>query len=323
MMTTCLPISMNSVESLRAALKLSSQADLVAEMMTDPSLHRWMLRLDKDFVTLAHRHQEPPLCANGGGSWTTWLMLGGRGAGKTRLGAEWVRALAYGRSPYAEQRSLQIALVGETEHDVREVMIEGPAGLLHISPRSERPQWTSTRRRLEWPNGAVAFAFSAEEPEQLRGPQFDAAWCDELAKWRHADATFDMLQFGLRLAAPAHHHHAAAHSADQAPSRRSAHGGNAGAHARQCHVSFARLHRRSDRPLCRHAFGTPRDRWRDHRRTQRYFMDARIDRRSARNASAAACAHRHWCRSARLGEEGLGCLRDCSSWHQRKRCRLC
>jgi phage terminase large subunit-like protein len=70
---------------------------------------------------------------------------------------------------------------------------------LHISPRSERPQWTSTRRRLEWPNGAVAFAFSAEEPEQLRGPQFDAAWCDELAKWRHADATFDMLQFGLRL----------------------------------------------------------------------------------------------------------------------------
>jgi phage terminase large subunit-like protein len=150
-------------------------------------------------MTLAHRHQESPPHANGGGPWTTWLMLGGRGAGKTRLGAEWVRAVAHGTSPYASERSLQIALVGETEHDVREVMIEGPAGLLQISPRSERPQWTATRRRLEWPNGAVAFAFSAEDPEQLRGPQFDAAWCDELAKWHYVDATFDMLQFGLRL----------------------------------------------------------------------------------------------------------------------------
>lgn len=168
-------------------------------MTADPALQRWMLRLDRDFIALAHRHQEPPLHANRGGAWTTWLMLGGRGAGKTRLGAEWVRALAHGTPPYAEHRSLQIALVGETEHDVREVMIEGPAGLLRVSPRNERPQWTSTRRRLEWPNGAIGLAFSAEDPEQLRGPQFDAAWCDELAKWRYVDATFDMLQFGLRL----------------------------------------------------------------------------------------------------------------------------
>src|SRR5690606_5151019 len=101
--------------------------------------------------------------------------------------------------PYATHRAASIALVGETEHDVREVMIEGPAGLLKASPRGERPSWTSTRRRLEWPNGAVAYAFSSEDPEQLRGPQFDAAWCDELAKWKHADDTFDMLQFGLRL----------------------------------------------------------------------------------------------------------------------------
>jgi phage terminase large subunit-like protein len=94
---------------------------------------------------------------------------------------------------------MQIALVGETEHDVREVMIEGPSGLLRACARGERPQWIPSRRRLEWPNGAVGLAFSAEDPEQLRGPQFDAAWCDELAKWRHVDATFDMLQFGLRL----------------------------------------------------------------------------------------------------------------------------
>ena len=126
-------------------------------------------------------------------------MLGGRGAGKTRLGAEWVRAAAYGTGPYATRPHRRIALIGESEHDVREVMIEGVSGLLRVSPRGERPVWTSSRRLLEWPNGAVAQAFSAEDPESLRGPQFDAAWCDELAKWRHAQDTFDMLQFGLRL----------------------------------------------------------------------------------------------------------------------------
>ena len=167
-------------------------------MLATGPLNRW-IRFSKDFITLAHPHQEPPLCANGGGPWTTWLVLGGRGAGKTRLGAEWVRALANGIVPYTDQRHLNIALVGETEHDVREVMIEGPSGVLAVSPRGQRPQWTPTRRRLEWPNGAVASTFSSEDPEQLRGPQFDAAWCDELAKWRHVDGTFDMLQFGLRL----------------------------------------------------------------------------------------------------------------------------
>src|SRR5664280_116273 len=126
-------------------------------------------------------------------------MLGGRGAGKTRAGAEWVRAQALGLPPYAAEPAPHIALIGETWRDVREVMIEGPSGLMRLSPRRARPQWLSSRRRLEWPNGAVALAFSAEDPEQLRGPQFDAAWCDELAKWPYPDATFDMLQFGLRL----------------------------------------------------------------------------------------------------------------------------
>ncbi|MDO9412288.1 MAG: terminase family protein [Pseudolabrys sp.] len=155
--------------------------------------------LHETFIVCAHAHQEPPLHANNGGPWTTWLMLGGRGAGKTRAGAEWVHSQAMGAKPYAEQRSLHIALVGETAHDAREVMIEGPSGILSQAPRFERPTWTSTRRRLEWPNGAVATAFSADDPEQLRGPQFDAAWCDELAKWRTPDETFDNLQFGLRL----------------------------------------------------------------------------------------------------------------------------
>jgi phage terminase large subunit-like protein len=165
--------------------------------VNDPTLLTPMIRLATDFATFAHRHQNAPVC--GRRPWTTWLMLGGRGAGKTRLGAEWVRAVVSGTPPYGGSPCLNIALVGETEHDVREVMIEGPAGILRVSPRHERPQWTPTRRRLEWPNGGVGLAFSAEDPEQLRGPQFDAAWCDELAKWRYVDATFDMLQFGLRL----------------------------------------------------------------------------------------------------------------------------
>src|SRR5690606_5979027 len=136
---------------------------------------------------------------NDGGPWTTWLMLGGRGAGKTRLGAEWVRAMVYGIPPWADRAHRSIALVGETQHDARTIMVEGPSGLIQLAPPSQRPVWIATRRRLEWPNGAVAQIYSADDPESLRGPQFDAAWCDELAKWRHAEATFDMLQFGLRL----------------------------------------------------------------------------------------------------------------------------
>lgn len=147
----------------------------------------------------AHPHQVPPLMAQGGGPWLTWLLIGGRGAGKTRAGAEWVRAQAMGRAPFATEVAGRIALVGQTEHDVREVMIEGVSGLLSVHGRRERPVWTPSRRRLEWPNGAVAEVFSAEDPESLRGPQFHCAWSDEMAKWRRADDAFDMLQFGLRL----------------------------------------------------------------------------------------------------------------------------
>lgn len=132
------------------------------------------------------------------GDWRTWLILGGRGAGKTRAGAEWVRGIALGHERFGEP-ARQIALVGESIADVREVMIEGVSGLLAVHRRCERPHWEPSRRRLEWRNGAVAYAFSADDPESLRGPQFEAAWCDELCKWRRADAAYDMLQFGLRL----------------------------------------------------------------------------------------------------------------------------
>jgi phage terminase large subunit-like protein len=126
-------------------------------------------------------------------------VLGGRGAGKTRLGTEWVQAAAYGAPPYAQAPCGHIALIGETENDAREVMIESVSGVLRIAAPGRRPVRIPSRRRLEWPNGAVAQVFSAEDPEQLRGPQFHAAWSDEFAKWRRAQNVYDMLQFGLHL----------------------------------------------------------------------------------------------------------------------------
>ncbi|PZU89622.1 MAG: ATP-binding protein [Chelatococcus sp.] len=128
-----------------------------------------------------------------------WLVLGGRGAGKTRTGAEWVKGMALGQPPYADAKTGRIALVGETQGQVRDVMIEGVSGLLAVHTRWERPLWSPSRRRLEWANGAIAQVFSAEDPEGLRGPQFAAAWSDELAKWPNLQECWDMLQFGLRL----------------------------------------------------------------------------------------------------------------------------
>jgi phage terminase large subunit-like protein len=132
----------------------------------------------------------------------TWLVVGGRGSGKTRLGAEWVTALANGYAPFGRrgQECMRIALVGETLGDVREVMVEGASGIASIA-RHERPRFEATRRRLLFSSGAVAQCFSSEDPDSLRGPQFEAAWSDELAKWKNAQECFDMLQFGLRLGA--------------------------------------------------------------------------------------------------------------------------
>ncbi len=134
-----------------------------------------------------------------GGNWDTWLILAGRGAGKTKSGAEWVRASVCGATPLARGVYERIALVAETAADARDVLVEGPSGLLSIHPSAFRPKFEPSKRRLSWPNGAIATLYNATEPDQLRGPQHDAAWCDELAKWRYAQETWDMLQFGLRL----------------------------------------------------------------------------------------------------------------------------
>lgn len=146
------------------------------------------------FEFWAMPHQLPPE-----GDWRTWMILGGRGAGKTRAGAEWVRAQVEGARPLDAGRCARMALVGETVDQVREVMIFGESGIMACSPPDRRPEWQATRKRLLWPNGAIAQVFSAHEPESLRGPQFDGAWVDELAKWKRAQETWDMLQFGLRL----------------------------------------------------------------------------------------------------------------------------
>ena len=146
------------------------------------------------FEFWALEHQLPPE-----GAWRSWVVMGGRGAGKTRAGAEWVRAQVEGARSLQPGRCRRVALVGETYDQVRDVMIEGDSGILKCSPPDRRPVWKAGARKLVWPNGAEAQAFSAHDPEALRGPQFDAAWVDELAKWKRAEETWDMLQFCLRL----------------------------------------------------------------------------------------------------------------------------
>jgi len=140
-----------------------------------------------DWNRWAEEAQTPPA-----GDWRIWLFMGGRGAGKTRAGAEWVRAqVAAG--------ARRVALVGPAFQDVREVMLGGPSGLLSIGYPHERPSYEVSRRRVVWPGGAVGYAFSAEDPDGLRGPQFDAAWADEFAAWARPQETLDMLRLGLRL----------------------------------------------------------------------------------------------------------------------------
>jgi len=134
----------------------------------------------------AREEQMPPP-----GEWTTWLLMGGRGSGKTRAGSEWVRELA-------RKQISPIALVGETMSEAVEIMVRGESGILAVHPEEVRPTLHG-KNRLSWPNGVEATILTASDPERFRGPQFAAAWCDEIGKWPHAEEAWDMLQFGLRL----------------------------------------------------------------------------------------------------------------------------
>lgn len=190
------------IEQARVGANLFARLDAVAatmagEMATDAAAVgpkddlaakvRLYRRFCSDWAFCGRRAQKAPP-----GDWRTWLLMGGRGSGKTRAGAEWVHALA------SANPTARIALIAETLGDAREVMIDGISGICRIA-RINRPDFEISRKRLVWPNGAVAHIFSSEDPESLRGPQFDFAWCDELAKWKHGPECWDMLQFGLRL----------------------------------------------------------------------------------------------------------------------------
>ena len=157
----------------------------------------------------------PSQLAAGRGNWYCWLILAGRGFGKTRTGAEWVRSMMCGTTPLAAGRYRHIALVAETAADARDVMVgdgKGPgegSGILQVHPKNFMPIYESSKRRLTWPNGAIATLYNGTEPEQLRGPEHDGAWIDELAKFVLAQDVWDQLQFGLRLGhqAPCPDHH--------------------------------------------------------------------------------------------------------------------
>lgn len=150
-----------------------------------------------DWKAWGRPEQQPPP-----GDWNIWAYIAGRGAGKTRTAAEWVREEA----KYTTTGQRRFALVARTAADVRDVIVEGESGIINISPPSEKPLYEPSKRRLTWPNGNTATCFTADEPDSLRGPQFTHAWGDEVAAWRQTpDAAgmtaFDNLRVGTRLGA--------------------------------------------------------------------------------------------------------------------------
>ncbi len=177
---------MSGLDQASSAERMARAGDIAAEVAR---IDGGLLRdLEHQWAFWARPGQYPPP-----GDWRVWLVLAGRGYGKTRMGAEWVRGAAE-----ADPR-LRIALVAATMAEARAVMVEGESGLLAIAPRGRRPKFEPSLRRLTWPNGAMAQIFSAAEPEGLRGPQHHLAWADEIAKWPAAELAWDNLAMGLRL----------------------------------------------------------------------------------------------------------------------------
>lgn len=161
-----------------------------------PMLRDWIYHLMPMHLRLWPGHAWPVLSRKDQkfpkNNWNIWLILGGRGSGKTRSGAEWVRA-------QVRDGAKHIALVAPSFNEAREVMLEGESGLLNLGYPQERPRYIASRHRLEWPNGAVGHVYSAEDPDGLRGAQFDAAWADEFCAWTYPDDTLSNLRLGLRL----------------------------------------------------------------------------------------------------------------------------
>lgn len=167
------------IESLRADQRERLKSELTPEEQA---------LLLYDWPRWARPKQLPPP-----GDWDGWLVLGGRGMGKTRMGTEWVRGIA------EETPGARIALIAETSADGRDVLVEGESGLLAVCPPWNKPMYEPSKRRVTWPNRAMATLYDAREPDQLRGPQHHAALLDEGAKYRYAQEVFDQMLFGLRL----------------------------------------------------------------------------------------------------------------------------
>jgi phage terminase large subunit-like protein len=170
------------------AIMADATEDVQRKALENATAER-LLIWDADFEQWAHQNQLPPA----GEGWRTWLMLAGRGFGKTRAGAEWIFRLADGKP------GVQVALVGGTIAEARSIMVEGVSGLLSVAKRVRRRLiWEPSLGRLKWPNGSQAQLFSGDNADGLRGPEHDFAWCDELAKWREAEEAWMNLQMGLR-----------------------------------------------------------------------------------------------------------------------------
>ncbi len=172
--------------SLIERLALLPAGERAACLAAVPVADQW--RLLNDWRFRARPAQLAP-----GGDWAVWLILAGRGFGKTRAGAEWVNQQAL-MTP-----GCRIALVGTTLHDAEAVMVRGESGILGTAAEGNRPLFLRSKRELHWPNGSMATLFSAGEPDALRGPQFHAAWCDEIAAWSRPREAWDNLRMCLRL----------------------------------------------------------------------------------------------------------------------------
>ncbi|HHN73241.1 MAG TPA: hypothetical protein ENK13_04040, partial [Thermopetrobacter sp.] len=181
--------------ALKACLRAAGPRALLRAMTPGE-----MALIERTWPLIARDDQLPPDFHDPARRWRTWLFMAGRGAGKTRAGAEWVRA-ARAAAASAGRGPLRIALIAPTLHDARTVMVEGESGLRAVCAHDgdDAPHYEPSRRHLRWPDGSLAQIYSAEEPETLRGPQFHLAWCDEIARWPRGRQVWDMLMFALRL----------------------------------------------------------------------------------------------------------------------------
>jgi len=174
------PLNLHAALARMTPSQILAAVDDLDDQTAESLLHDWPL--------WARAEQLPPV-----GTWFCWLILAGRGWGKTRTAAEWVRW----RVEACGAR--RVGLIGQTAADVRDVIVEGESGVLAIHPKHARPRYEPSKRRLTWPNGAIATTYSGDEPDQLRGPQHDTVWADELAKWRYPQECWDNMEMGLRL----------------------------------------------------------------------------------------------------------------------------